>query len=276
MAEARTPPGAQGPSEPPAPRALGGDAVAAGAAASASMPVIHRASRASSVRGQVYAWLHSEITRVVLIPGQRLSEADLAARLGVSRTPVRESLIQLAEEGLVDVVPQIGTFVARISLPDVRQAQFVREALECAALRLAVERITDADLHALEENLRAQREAQHADDFDRFHRLDDAFHRVLMDCSGHRGLWQVTQRAKAHLDRARRLSLPVPAVLGELIDQHEAIAKRVGEREADAADAALRTHLRMAFRLLGPLQQQYPDYFVDTGEASQPALGVES
>jgi DNA-binding GntR family transcriptional regulator len=235
---------------------------------------MRRASRSSSIRAQVCATLRTAIVRVVLEPGQRLSEAELAAQLGVSRTPVRESVVQLVDEGLVDVLPQIGTFVSRISLPEVRQAQFVREAIECAALRVSVERLTDADIDKIRGVLRDQRAAQKADDFTAFQELDEDFHRLLMEATGHRGLWGITQRAKAHLDRARRLSLPVPAVVGELIDQHERIADLVAARDVDGAEAALRDHLRMVFRLLGPLQQEYPHYFVDTDETAPPGGDV--
>ena len=91
-----------------------------------------------------------------LKPGERIADAQLAQELGVSRTPVREAILQLADEGLVDVVPQHGTFVAPISLEAVREAQFVREALEVAALREVVERITGAELAELETSLAAQ------------------------------------------------------------------------------------------------------------------------
>jgi DNA-binding GntR family transcriptional regulator len=233
-----------------------------------------RASRAVTVRTQVYAALRTAIVRVRLIPGQRLSENEIASDLGVSRTPVRESLIQLADEGLIHVFPQIGTFVSRISLPQVHQAQFVRETLECAALRLAIDRVRADDLDRLAANLKGQREAQAARDLDRFQELDEALHRTLMDRSGHVGIWRITERAKAHLDRARRLSLPVPETIGELIDQHQEIVGMVDRRDVPAAEAALRAHLRMVLRQLGPLQERHPDYFTDLdNDAKAPPPG---
>jgi GntR family transcriptional regulator, rspAB operon transcriptional repressor len=222
-----------------------------------------RASRAASVRAQVYATMRTAIVRVKLIPGQRLTEKEIAGELGVSRTPVRESLIQLVDEGLVDVLPQIGTFVSQISLPRVRQAQWVREVLECAALRLAVDRVRPEDLARLRLNLERQHEAHAGDDLDWFQELDEELHRTLMDRSGHVGVWRITERAKAHLDRARRLSLPVPATIGELIDQHEGIVALVSTRDSRAAEAALRAHLRMVLHQLGSLQRQHPDFFND-------------
>src|ERR687894_38551 len=100
--------------------------------------------------------MRDAIVRVDLAPGQRLSENELAGQLGVSRTPVREALARLRDERLVAVVPQLGTFVTRISTGAVGDAQFVREALECAAIREAAVRAGDADVAALEEIVRRQ------------------------------------------------------------------------------------------------------------------------
>ena len=90
-----------------------------------------------------------------LEPGRQLSENELAALLGVSRTPIREALVRLRDERLVEIVPQLGTFVTRIATPAVADAQFIREALECAAIRRAAELATEDDIAALEDNLRA-------------------------------------------------------------------------------------------------------------------------
>src|SRR3954468_21043604 len=100
-------------------------------------------------RTRAYAALREAIVAMELPPGARLSENELAARLGVSRTPVREALIRLRDEQLVEIAPQRGTFVTPISVRGVLDAQFVREALECAAVRLAAEHATDDDVTQL-------------------------------------------------------------------------------------------------------------------------------
>src|ERR671930_1714505 len=104
--------------------------------------LISLAERRSGVpaRTQVYATLRDAIIRAELPPGRKLSENELATWLGVSRTPVREALVRLRDERLVAIVPQLGTFVTLISTEAVADAAFVREALECAAIRLATER----------------------------------------------------------------------------------------------------------------------------------------
>lgn len=207
--------------------------------------------------------VQEEIVSLGFPPGRSLSEKELAERYGVSRTPAREALIQLADEGLVEIFPQAGTFVSRISVQEVAEAQFVREALECAALRRAFRAITADDVRRLEQNLERQRAAQAEADFETFYVLDEAFHQFLMERSGFPGAWRVAQRAKIHLNRARRLSLPGISTIAELIEQHARVLALVAAADADGAEAALAEHLRMVLGDLPALQQRYPDYFDD-------------
>ena len=117
---------------------------------------------------QVYRALREAIVAAELEPGQRISENELTVRLGVSRTPIREALARLRDERFVQVIPQLGTYVTRISTAAVEDAQFVREALECAAVRIAAQRATTADIAALEGLVRRQEEVVANDDFERF------------------------------------------------------------------------------------------------------------
>lgn len=212
-----------------------------------------------------------EIVALQFKPGQPLSEKELSIRYGVSRTPVREALIQLSDDGLVEIYPQAGTRVSRISVQGVMEAQFIREALECAALRRAMEHVGEADVRRLEENLERQRAAYAAKDLDTFYILDEALHQALVEHSGFPGVWRVAQRAKVHLNRARRLSLPTVSTVGALIEQHEGIVAAVAAGDGQRAEAALAEHLRMVLADLPTLQREYPDYFVET--AAQPVPG---
>jgi DNA-binding GntR family transcriptional regulator len=220
-----------------------------------------RPPRAASAGHRLYAGLRDEIVRAELAPGARLSEAELADRLGVSRTPIREALGRLREDRLVEVRPQIGTFVSRISPGAVADAQFIREALECAAVRVAAERAGEEAMAEIEENLRAQERASDGADLDAWYLLDDTFHRALCDLSAHPGVWSVNERAKSHLNRLRRLSLTMPDYLPTMVDAHRAIAVALGEHDADAAEDALREHLREVLREVPKIREQHPDYF---------------
>src|SRR3954451_7331153 len=122
----------------------------------------------NTARARVYANLRDAIVRADLAPGRQLSENELAASLGVSRTPVREELQRLRDDRLVEIVPQLATFFSPIPTRAVADAQFIREALECAAVRAAAPRVTAEDVEALEQNLAAQDRARDSADFDAF------------------------------------------------------------------------------------------------------------
>jgi GntR family transcriptional regulator, rspAB operon transcriptional repressor len=226
----------------------------------ALLPVAER-SRRGPARAHVYTALRDAIVAGQLAPGRQISENELAARLGVSRTPIREALQRLREERLVAVVPQYGTFVTHISESAVSDAQFVREALECAAIRGTALRARDQDLAALEGIIRRQDAAREANDSDSFYVLDDELHQLLCDLSGHDIAWSLSQRAKGHLNRIRRLSMPEPGYMMEMIGEHRAVVAAVAAHDPDEAEQALRHHLRMVLSTLPAIREQHPDYF---------------
>ncbi|AJZ83976.1 GntR family transcriptional regulator [Streptomyces violaceusniger] len=227
-------------------------------------------SRGRNTRQLVHEVLRSRIVSLELEPGSAVSENDLAAELGVSRTPVRESLILLADEGLVDIYPQMGTFVSRIRERDVASAQFIREALECAALREAVEKATARDVAELRVLLIAQEEADDQSDMQGFFQLDEEFHARLMAVSGHASAWPVVSQAKAQLDRARRLSLPMTQQMSLLIGQHREVVDLLEEGDLDRADGALRSHLRLVFSDVEKIRAKHPELFSDEDAPLRP------
>lgn len=223
---------------------------------------IDRRDRArGGARARAYALLRDAVVAAELAPGRRLSENELAARLGVSRTPVREALLRLGDDGLVEAVPQLGTFVARISLRAVEDAHFVRQSLECAAVRLTAERAAAPDLARLDALLARQRDAGARGSFDEFYALDDAFHAALCDISGHGGAWQVSQRVNHHLNRVRRLSLPEPHYLPEMIDDHAAVVEAVRRHDAGEAERTLRLHLAHTLSGIPGIRSRNPEFF---------------
>ncbi|HXP97672.1 MAG TPA: GntR family transcriptional regulator, partial [Telmatospirillum sp.] len=125
---------------------------------------------------QLFDHLRDDIVSGVLPPGTPLAELDLCNRLGVSRTPVREALIKLADIKLVNIYPQRGTFVAPISAEAFRSAQFIREHLECALLSEAVRHIDATSLRELNEIVERQKQAVAINSRDAFYEQDEAFH----------------------------------------------------------------------------------------------------
>ena len=219
-----------------------------------------------ATRDRVYLTLREAITTAALRPGRRLSENELARDLGVSRTPIREALALLREERLIAIVPQLGTFVTRISSRAVADAAFVREALECSAVRLAAERIGPDALEGLGANLAAQEQALAVADVAAFDGLDDGLHRALCEASGHAIAWTLTQRANGQLDRVRRLSLPDPGYFAQMVTEHAGVVAAVSAHDADGAELALRHHLRMVSSGLPAIRKTHPEYFEDEEE----------
>ncbi|TDC89773.1 GntR family transcriptional regulator [Saccharopolyspora aridisoli] len=221
--------------------------------------------RKRSNRRVIYETLRRKVLTLELEPGEALSEKDLAADLGVSRTPVREGLILLAEEGLVQVFPQIGSFVSRVDPQRVADAQFLREAVELTALE-DMPADLDAELLAeLDDNLARQRSSEI--DVEEFFALDEEFHRGLLRLSGHERSWPTVVSAKGHLDRARRLGLESspPQVYA---DQHVDILDAIRAHDLNRARATMRTHLRAVFADIEHLRNRKPDLFASEDDAT--------
>ncbi|WP_373352822.1 GntR family transcriptional regulator [Pseudoroseicyclus sp. CXY001] len=191
------------------------------------------------IGGQLYDMLRLRIVRGELAPGMRLSEAGVAAEFAISRQPVREVFIRLAEDGLLEIRPQRGSIVPKISRQRVEEARFVREAIEADVVKLAARALAPSALQELDALL-ARQEA--AADVHAFVELDDAFHRALAEGVGRAHAWAVIETLKAQLDRVRYLSL-TRFPKAKLIGQHRAVVEAIRAGDAAAAETAMRTHL---------------------------------
>ncbi|WP_043531531.1 GntR family transcriptional regulator [Litchfieldella xinjiangensis] len=215
-----------------------------------------------SVRQRLYSVLRQSIIQMVLAPGQAISEKELAETFSVSRQPVREAFIRLSEAGLVEVRPQRGTYVVRVSQQAVLQARFVREAIEVAVARAAAQEGLDASiLSELHELIERQRRCSERDDYDRFFQLDEAFHRALSLGVGQSVAWRVTEEVKAQLDRVRYLSIPESTPIPKLADQHQVIVDAIADRDPEASALAMQVHQREILHSLPELMRRFPDMF---------------
>lgn len=214
-----------------------------------------------SARRIVHEELRRRIVELELPPGTALSEAELAGSFGVSRTPVRESLLLLADEGLVDVFPQRGSFVGAIDFDDVVTAQFVRESLECTSLEQAGASFAASDITRLRDLLTLQRRSDERSDAAAFFTLDEAFHRTLMEAGRHGSAWPIVSQAKGQMDRARRLSLPADGKMTDLIAQHTSVVDALEDGDIETAVGRLRAHLRVVLADIERLRSAHPDLF---------------
>ena len=209
--------------------------------------------------GEVCATLRRAIVNVDLVPGTALNESDVATQFGVSRTPVREAFRTLLAEGLLDVRPQKGTFVALLHRPALEDALFVREALECAAAELAC-RAPLEDRKVLLRIVEQQRSALRDGDRDASLAADEELHRRIMQLSGHLSAWDVVRQARTHLERLRRIASAELGGSEEALDYHEKIAKAVVAGNEAAAVKLLRSHIRQIEGFIGRIAELHADY----------------
>ena len=216
---------------------------------------------AGTLSNRTYLALREAILTLRYKPAEALRKGEICAALGVSRSPVAEAITRLAAEGLVDVVPQAGTYVARFSMADIREGAFLREALELAAMDHLAPRLTEDQLRDLRRNLRFQEGFMQDGDYAAFYQLDGEFHDMLLGFTGFRKIAQLAETAWVHVNRARQLVLPVPGRVAETLDEHRAIVNALADHDGPAARAAMQHHLRQLMRFLTPLEQAHPDLF---------------
>jgi len=204
--------------------------------------------------------LRDDIITMGLKPGDVISESDIAGRYGVSRQPVREAFIRLAQQGLLLIRPKRATVVKKISPVGVRQSRFIRESIEVEIIRRVASQPSDDAADVLAVLIADQEAASSANDSRRFHTLDELFHRTLARLAGVEYAWQLIDDHKMQLDRVRYLTLGVSSTQ-RAIAEHRQIAEAVAEADPAAAETAMRAHLARAELLLNQTITDFPDYF---------------
>jgi len=185
---------------------------------------LRRVTTADAIFNQLYA----DIVSLRMPPGMALQEKKIAEEFGVSRTPVREALLRLAEGGLVDIYPQSGTVVSRVPVSAIPEAVVVRKALE---------------------------------DTSGFHEEDEAFHEAITRIAGYPGIWAILKTVKVQIDRARRLTLPALGRMDNVVREHIVIRDAIASHDVDAAREAILHHLSAVIPDVAELRTRYPDYF---------------
>lgn len=212
-----------------------------------------------AVSSEVAGVLRRAIVNVDLVPGTALNESDVATQFGVSRTPVREALRTLLSEGLLEVRPQKGTFVSLLHRPDLEDALFVREALECSAADLAA-RAPVNERKVLLRIVEQQRMALQQGDREGSLAADEDLHRKIMELSGHASAWEVVRQARTHLERLRRIANAELGGSEEALGYHEKIAQAIVDGDAKAAVQLLRSHIRQIEGFIGRIAELHAGY----------------
>lgn len=216
-------------------------------------------------RQEVYDLLKRRITHLAVLPGQKISETQIAGELQVSRTPVREALVWLTEQALVQVLPQKGTFVTRIDLERVTQERFLRESIETGVLRLFTKDPAPTFLESLKECIRLQDRALKERDLPAFFDQDDLFHGIFFTATGQQLSHSIIEQYSGHYRRIRYLSMYLEDVSSQNIRQHEALVAAIERRDEKEVLQLFTEHTGKLLLERQEICSRYPDYFEPSG-----------
>ncbi|WP_176695488.1 GntR family transcriptional regulator [Phaeobacter sp. B1627] len=213
---------------------------------------------------QIASSIKLAVLEMSLKPGQIISETEIGNVYGASRTPVREAFTWLRDQGLIVTYPSRGNFVSRLSIPQIKGAQFARESLEVSIAELLCdEGLSGETVHEIEANLASQDEMLKSGNGTAFRTLDDNFHLALADAVGHPRICDIIQKEKAYLDRLRVLSLTSMDHIAELVKDHRNIFDAIQSGDKPAARQHVRLHLRRVLSTLSELFEAHREYFDD-------------
>ncbi|MET0264693.1 MAG: GntR family transcriptional regulator [Duganella sp.] len=225
-----------------------------------SLPGNFTPDRSRNATAQVFEHLRELIVTIALEPGTVLARQQLADYFKLSTTPIRDALLRLEEERLVDIYPQHLTRVSAIDLASARQAHVLRLSVELEMVhQLAERRPAQLDV-ALDDLIARQRQALERDDLENFTRIDLEFHRTLYQAADISDLWQLVRRLSGNLDRLRRLHLPLNSKAQRILADHSDIATAIAAGNSAQARDAVRRHLSGTLSQINALREQYPDF----------------
>ena len=233
-----------------------------------------RLDRERQAAPQVFEQLREMITSISLPPGAMLSRAALAEQFGLSLTPIRDALMRLHEEGLVDVFPQHATVVSRIDVKLAQQAHFLRQSLELEIVRMLALEHDPRLIGKLNATIMLQQQFAKAGDFANFSATDNEFHRQLYAAADKQELWALVRSRGGHIDRLRRLHLPTPGKAQDIVRHHKLITKAIAARDATAAQDCVRAHLSGTLGYLPKIRSRFPEYLGGDVDQARPQFNV--
>jgi GntR family transcriptional regulator, rspAB operon transcriptional repressor len=227
-------------------------------------------TRGLPLHGQIYEVVRDWVVTMTLKPGQALSEKDLAARLSVSRTPVREAMIRLSDEGFIDVLPQHGTFVSFIDVDKLDEAGFIRKAVEGAVVVELTKSLNEESVATLNSIMDEQRRAAKSNDYEALETADRRLHSTMPALVGKPNVWWVIKRAMYHLERALRLRKREASNWSETIREHEALVYAIIGRDAEEATSVIRRHIDRNLGEVRIVCDAHPQYFCPNRHRGRP------
>lgn len=207
------------------------------------------------VRQAIVTYLRAAILSGELRPGLTLHESDLTKQFGASRSPIREALVQLEQEGLVTTYPKKGSVVTGIDKKQLRQALFIRSSLEATNIELLAQNISDQQISIIKENIERQRQALLQDSYSEMYDAMDEFHLLLCDFNQLPRIWEIIRREKVPLDRLHALNQPHNPRMSTLFNQHIEIVKALEDRDSERCSSLIRSHADVDFEVMNLVKE---------------------
>lgn len=219
-----------------------------------------RPQESLSIGAQLHRILRAAIIRGELVPGQVISEIEISKKFSISRQPVREAFIKLGEERLIEVLPQRGTYVRKISVKEVLDARHLREVIEVSIVREVAEKHDEALVRTLRTLIAEQKKVRQGDN-QAFFLLDEEFHKTLALHAGREYAWRITEGIKAQMNRVRFLTFDFATPMTQLADEHTKVVDAIEAGDADLAAQRMEKHLRALITSLPLIAERYPKHF---------------
>ncbi len=204
--------------------------------------------------------LKNNIISLELKPGGSISENELAKELGISRTPIREAIIDLHNAHIVEIFPQKGSYISLIDSNLVEESRFLREVLDIAVIRLACQIATAEDIAKLEENVKLQEFYLSNYDSNKIMELDNEFHKMIFTMTKKDSIYAMKNTIMIHFDRVRVLSL-VCVKDTKIVMDHKMMLEAIKNKDEDAAVELVKKHLSRYHIQEEELREQYSEYF---------------
>ncbi len=216
----------------------------------------------------VFDVLKQEILSLELKPGQSISENEICTRFHVSRTPVREALRRLQEQGFVCTVPYSGTTVSLLNLDDIRQMIYMRVAVELMVMRDFMETATTLQYEEIRHQIRLQELLIQEPEMEpeQFYRMDAEMHALWFQAVGRSKLWEFIQAQQLHYTRFRMLDFVTETDFTRIIKEHKGLLEYLEQKDEKGLEKALKDHLTISMtRMKHAIEVEYKDYFEAAG-----------
>lgn len=214
-----------------------------------------------TARDYAFRVIKDNVVSLELKPGTLVSENEIAMELGISRTPVREAIIDLAKVSVIEILPQRGSYVALIDPKMVEESRFLRHVLDRAVIKVACERAGEDDLAELEENVHLQEFYLEKDNPSKIYELDNEFHYLIYKAADKSTIYDMRSTMMIHFDRVRTLSVAAVKDM-KIVSDHRGMLEAIKAKDQEEAVRLVDKHLSRYQVDEAMIEEQYPEYFI--------------